>query len=320
MTPAGGASSATSRRSTVHHGPAVARVRGHRNTLRNRSSVVHIRRLPFSACLILALAFAAPASAQRMSTADRLTALEQQLTAMRSGNLDLLNQVGELKTEVQALRAQIEELQQQLELEKQSGRNQSLDFDDRLNRLENAAAQSMSVPSPPATSATPAAPASATVPAPAGAAVPAVQEAAPRVYGDASTLGKGMDERGAYSAAFDALKAGRYAESARAFQTFLDTYPSGVFAPNAMYWLGESYYVTQNYALALEQFQALLNQYPTHDKAAGALLKVGLCQYGLRQLDAAEATLSRVVARYPGTEAARTADDRLRAIQLSRVR
>ena len=279
-----------------------------------------MRRLPLSVCLVLALAFAAPASAQRVSTADRLTTLEQQLAAMRSGNLDLLNQLGQLKTEVQSLRAQIEELQQQLVEEKQSGRNQSLDFDDRLNRLENAAAQSMSVPSPPATSATPAAPASATVPAPAGAAVPAVQEAAPRVYGDASTLGKGMDERGAYSAAFDALKAGRYAESARAFQTFLDTYPSGVFAPNAMYWLGECYYVTQNYALALEQFQALLNQYPTHDKAAGALLKVGLCQYGLRQLDAAEATLSRVVARYPGTEAARTADDRLRAIQLSRVR
>ena len=87
-----------------------------------------------------------------------------------------------------------------------------------------------------------------------------------------------------------------------------------------MYWLGESYYVTQNYALALEQFQTLLNRYPTHDKAAGALLKVGLCQYGLRQLDAAQITLSKVVSRYPGTEAARSADDRLRAIQLSRVK
>jgi tol-pal system protein YbgF len=315
VTAAGGASFATSRLTAVHDGPVVSQARRRRIILRNRLSVVHIRRLSFSAGLLLALAFAAPASAQRMSTGDRLTALEQQLTAMRSGNLDLLNQVGELKTEVQALRAQIEELQQQLELEKQSGRNQSLDFDDRLNRLEKAA-----VPPTPSLPATPTAPANATVPAPAGAAVPAVQDASPRVYGDASTLGKGMDERGAYGAAFDALKAGRYAESARAFQTFLDTYPSGVFAPNAMYWLGESYYVTQNYALALEQFQALLNQYPTHDKAAGALLKVGLCQYGLRQLDAAEATLSRVVARYPGTEAARTADDRLRAIQLSRVR
>ena len=280
---------------------------------------MHIRRLQFFACLFLAFLFTAPVSAQRMSTSDRLTALEQQLTAMRSGNLDLLNQVGELKTEMQSLRAQIEELQQQIEQQKQSGRTQYLDLDGRLNRLESAGALPEAAPSVPAT---PAVLASMPSPssAPPAASVPAVQDPAPRVYGDASMLDKSMDERGAYSAAFEALKAGRYAESARAFQTFLDTYPSGVFAPNAMYWLGESYYVTQNYALAQEQFQTLLNQYPTHDKAAGALLKVGLCQYGLRQLDAAEATLSRVIARYPGTEAARTADDRLRAIQLSRVR
>jgi tol-pal system protein YbgF len=87
-----------------------------------------------------------------------------------------------------------------------------------------------------------------------------------------------------------------------------------------LYWLGESYYVTQNYALAEQQFQALLDRYPTHDKAAGALLKVGLSQYGLKQMDAAEATLSQVIQRYPDSDAARTADDRLRAIQLGRVR
>jgi tol-pal system protein YbgF len=276
-------------------------------------TVVIIRRFSLSACLVVALAFAAPASAQRVSTGDRLTALEQQLSAMRSGNLDLLNQVGELKTEVQSLRAQIEELQQQLEQQKQSGRTQYLDLDGRLNRLESGA------PSPAvATHAAVPAPVVAT-PAPA-VPVPSVQDTPPRVYGDAATLGKSVDERSAYNTAFDSLKAGRYAESARMFQAFLDVHPSGSYAPNAMYWLGESYYVTQNYALAQEQFQSLIDRYPTHDKAAGALLKVGLCQYGLRQLDAAEATLGKVVARYPGSEAARTADDRLRAIQLSRVR
>ena len=55
---------------------------------------------------------------------------------MRSGNLDLLNQIGELKAEVQSQRAQIEELQQQLEQQKQIGRTQYLDLDGRLNRLE----------------------------------------------------------------------------------------------------------------------------------------------------------------------------------------
>lgn len=255
-----------------------------------------IKRLSLSACLVLALVFAAPASAQRVSTGDRLTALEQQLSAMRSGNLDLLNQVGELKTEVQSLRAQIEELQQQLEQQKQSGRTQYLDLDGRLNRLESGAPQP-AAPTP--TMSTPVA-----TPAPpvtAAATPPTVQDSPPRVYGDASTLGKTVDERSAYNSAFDSLKAGRYAESARMFQAFLDVHPSGAYAPNAMYWLGESYYVTQNYALAQDQFQGLLDRYPTHDKAAGALLKVGLCQYGLRQLDAAEATLAKVrAASLPG--------------------
>ena len=87
-----------------------------------------------------------------------------------------------------------------------------------------------------------------------------------------------------------------------------------------MYWLGESYYVTQNYPLAQQQFQSLLDRYPTHDKAPGAMLKVGLAQVGSKQLDAAERTLAEVVSRYPGTDAARTADDRLNAIQLGRLR
>lgn len=254
-----------------------------------------------------ALVAAAPASAQRVSLADRVAALEQQAASSQSaqnqGNVELLNQVTQLKSEMQALRAQVEELQHQLEQQKQGNRSQYLDLDGRLTRLEGG---------------TPAAPvpqASAT-PAP----VPTARERVPTVYGDAGTLAQGADERSAYNAAFDVLKSGRYAESAQRFQAFLDAHPNGAYAPNALYWLGESYYVTQNYALALEQFQALLARYPTHDKASGALLKVGLAQYGLKQMDAAEATLTQVVQRHPGSDAARTADDRLRAIQLGRVR
>ena len=55
-------------------------------------------------------------------------------------------------------------------------------------------------------------------------------------------------------------------------------------------------------------------------KAAGALLKTGLAQYGLQQVPQAEASFQQVLQRYPGTDAARTAQDRLRAIELSRMR
>ncbi len=281
---------------------------------------------------LAAASVAAPVSAQRLSTGDRLAALEQQLAASHSSNIDQLNQITQLRTELQSLRSQIEELQQQIDQQKQLGRTQYLDLDGRLNRIE-AGVDTLPTPPTPAASTVPATTGATTstmavakpvpttsVPSRPVPTVPAVQDTPPRVYGDTATLGRSGDERGAYNTAFDALKGGRYAESARLFQSFIDTFPNGSYAPNAYYWLGESYYVTQNYALAQEQFRTLIDRYPTHDKAAGALLKVGLAQYGLRQLDAAEATLAQVIARYPGSEAARTADDRLRAIQLSRVR
>ena len=150
-------------------------------------------------------------------------------------------------------------------------------------------------------------------------ATPAVSDSAPAVYGDKGAVAQGAGERASYDAAFNALKGGQYAQSAELFQDFLQQYPNGSYTPNALYWLGESYYVTQNYPLAQEQFQALLDRYPTHDKAPGALLKVGLSQYGARQYEAAERTLAEVTNRYPGTEAARTAADRLHAIQLGQL-
>lgn len=253
------------------------------------------------------LTMAAPAMAQRASLAERVGALEQQ-AANNQGNVDLLNQVTTLRSDVQALRAQIEELQHQNEQLRQSSHDQYLDLDGRLTRIEGGAGVSATAPR--------------VAPAPAAAkpSVPPLQDTAPVVHGDAGTLAKGADERSSYEAAFDTLKSGRYADSARQFQDFLQRYPSGAYAPNALYWLGESFYATQNYALAQQQFQALLDRYPTHDKAAGALLKVGLSQYGLKQLDDAQATLAQVVKRYPGTDAARTADDRLRAIQLQLAR
>ncbi|KGQ18807.1 Tol-pal system protein YbgF [Lysobacter dokdonensis DS-58] len=263
-------------------------------------------RHPLALCaLAAALVAAAPAFAQRASLADRVTVLEQQ-AANNQGNVDLLNQVQQLRSEVTALRSQLEEVQQQNAQLKADLDARWGDLDGRVARLETGGVATT----------VPVAPASASTSR--GAAV--VAERPPTVRGDAGKVALSADERTAYNAAFDVLKAGDYVGSAQRFQQFLRDYPAGTYAPNALYWLGESYYVTQNYELAQEQFQALLTQYPTHDKAPGALLKVGLAQYGLKQMDAAEATLARVAQQYPGTDAARTAEDRLRAIQLNRVR
>ncbi|MEO6517594.1 MAG: tol-pal system protein YbgF [Pseudoxanthomonas sp.] len=259
--------------------------------------------------LVIAAAFmvAAPAHAQRQSLADRVTALETQ-SANDRGNTDLLNQVTQLRTEMQQLRNLVEQLQNDNEKLKQTSRDQYLDLDGRLNRLEGGP-----VSAPPAASAPPVVPAAA-----AAAAVAGNQERAPTVRGDVGAMASAGDERAAYNVAFDALKGGNYADAAQLFLSFLELYPSGAYSPNALYWLGESYYVTQNYQQAAQQFRSLLERYPTHDKASGALLKLGLAEYGLGKVDEAERTLNEVVTRYPGSDVARTADDRLRSMQLGR--
>ena len=122
-------------------------------------------------------------------------------------------------------------------------------------------------------------------------------------------------EEAAYQAALDALvERFEAADSARLFQAFLRDYPSSALVPNAYYWLGESYYVTQNYDLALEAFQTLLSQHPGSRKEADALLKMGYCQIALGQRAAGEATLRDVTARHAGTDAAGKAESRLRTL------
>ena len=259
----------------------------------------------FATILVLSAAMLASplAVAQRASLADRVAALEQR-AAGDQGATELVNQMTQLRSEVQELRGQIEELQQQLEQAKQGQRSQYLDLDGRLNRLEGGAAPASAAPSVSPSASTPP---TASV----GGIVPSEPVAGAMA---------GMDERSAYNFAFEALKGGDYVESSRRFRDFIGAFPSGQYAPNALYWLGESYYVTQNYALAGDQFRSLLDRFPTHDKAPGALLKLGLSQYGLKQYAAADATLRQVLQRYPNSDVARTADDRLRAMQISGTR
>ncbi|HEY9255069.1 MAG TPA: tol-pal system protein YbgF [Stenotrophomonas sp.] len=257
------------------------------------------------------LVVAAPVHAQRASLADRVAVLEAQANNSQA-NTDLLNQLQELRATVQSLQSTVEQLQHENEQLKQTSKDQYLDLDGRLNRMEGAGGAMP--PLPPA--ATPA-PASKPAAKPATAATP--QERAPSVHGDPGALAASGDERTSYNVAFDALKNGKYDDSAQLFQSFLELYPNGVYTPNALYWLGESYYATRNFKLAQAQFRDLLARYPTHDKASGGLLKLGLSQYGDGDARGAEQTLQQVVSQYPGSDAARVAQDRLHSIQLGQA-
>lgn len=264
-------------------------------------------RLGVAGAIASATLFALPALAQdtRLSLADRVSRLEQQSQA-QAGTTTLVNQVNDLQQQVSQLQGQIEELQHQNQQLQESQKAQYADLDSRLGRYEKGGAPQ----GQPAASSTP--PPSTPNPAPASAAAAA---AAPAAAASAPSQPASGDQQAAYDAAFKSLRAGDYVTASRGFRDFLVKYPDSPLAPNAYYWLGESYYVTMNYPVAIEAFQRLVKQYPQSDKVSDGLLKVGYCQIELKQQDAAIATLKQVTAKYPGTKAAGLAQERLRRLQ-----
>ncbi len=119
----------------------------------------------------------------------------------------------------------------------------------------------------------------------------------------------------AYQAAFAQLKAGRFNESARLFEDFIQQNPSHELTDNAYYWLGESYYVTRNYPLALSAFQSLAQKFPLSSKLADSLLKIGYTYHELEDFQQAQQALNKVVDSFPNQSVARLAQNRLNLLK-----
>jgi len=263
-----------------------------------------------SAMLFACVASPVLAQDSRLSLADRVALLEQQAQNKDQSGIGMVNQMQQLQAQVQQLQGQIEELQHNLQEQNDKNKAQYADLDSRLGRLEGGnAAGAGAAAGAPAANPPPGNPPAAV--APAGGSNNGNS-------GQANTPGNiGADPaaaQAAYNVAFKALQSGDYVQASRQFRSFIQQYPNHALTPNAYYWLGESYYVTMNYPVALESFQHLLSQFPQSDKAPDALLKVGYSQLELKQDAAAKATLSSVKTKYPGSKAASLAQERLQHI------
>jgi tol-pal system protein YbgF len=270
-------------------------------------------RFSMAGAIASAMLFAFPAFAQdsRLSLADRVTRLEQQAQNKDQSGTGMVNQMQQLQSQVQQLQGQIEELQHQLQTLEDKNKAQYTDLDARMGRLEGGGAGAAA-----ATGNNPQA--QAGNPAAAGSAATAASNTAsqPATAGSNAAAGDPAAAQAAYDVAFKAIRAGNYVEASREFRSFIQQYPNHALAPNAWYWLGESYYATTNYPVALESFQQLLSQFPQSDKAPDALLKVGYSQLELKQTSASKATLTKVTTKYPGSKVASLAQERLQRLQL----
>jgi tol-pal system protein YbgF len=205
----------------------------------------------------------------------RLTRIER--VVANQSLLELSNQVESLRGDLRAMHNDVDELTNSLESARKQQRDLYTDLDRRMKNLESHGA--------------------------AGAG------AAGAGAGDGGS--SAPSDQDAYQSAFALLKDSQYDRAIAAFQKFLVAFPDSALADNAQYWLGEAYYVNKSFADAQTAFQRVIDKYPQSRKRPDALLKIGYCQYELKQWDLAKRTLSLAATQFPETPAGHLAQQRL---------
>lgn len=247
---------------------------------------------------------------------------------------DLVYDVQALMEEVRELRGLVESQQREIENLRRRQRDQYLDLDRRLQSLEQGGSESRgdedsdSASTRSSGTEEPVRPLSEPVESRPNRDEPEVREpidaqaeitplAEPSTGPARELESASEEEKEAYDRAFRALRETRYADAAEGFTEFLDEHPDSSYAPNALYWLAETYYVTRDFQTALDYFNELLERFPDSNKQGDALLKIGFSHYELESWNQARAALEQVRSQHPGTTLARLAEGRLRDMRLA---
>ena len=102
-----------------------------------------------------------------------------------------------------------------------------------------------------------------------------------------------------YNFAFRLLRQTDYGDAEKAFHEFIAAHPDDRLAPNAQYWLGESFYVRKEFERAATAFLAGYQNFPTSPKAPDSLLKLGMSLAAIGEAKEACKSLVELLGNYP---------------------
>lgn len=186
-----------------------------------------------------------------------------------------------LEGEIRALTGTIEQLGHRISLLEQSSEKMAADVEFRLNELEGRSKPVDGV----TTTITPDAAAAAR-----GANAPTASPPG------LANQGLSVDER--YNNARRMIAQGRYEGAEAELMGLLAAFPDAELAPNAQYWLGETYYVRERYEDAATIFVTGLQQYGGSGKGPDYMLKLGMSLIGMGNKDDGCAALTALPERY----------------------
>lgn len=135
-------------------------------------------------------------------------------------------------------------------------------------------------------------------------AAPAGTDTAPAGGSDASA-----DEL--YNTSLASLRRGSLQTARAGFQEFLRAYPQHRLAPDALFYVGETYNEGKDVQQALQTYAQVVQRYPASSKAPTALYRAGTVEAQRGNRTEARALFNRVVQQYPRAPEAALAKDQL---------
>ena len=230
----------------------------------------------------------------------------------------LLDQIGDLQTEVQSLRAMVEEQSFELRKMQRNSLSRYTNLDDRLSDLESNAASAVPVgatevpliqnsisndfPDSVSQSQKPLALPPATILSGAP---------ATRIVGRGTLEPAVLSEQQLYQMAYDSVIKSNFDLSIAEFDQYLSIYPEGRFVANAHYWKGQAYLYLNRYDEAVESYDVIGNLHQNSAKLPDALYGLALSYEGMGNIAEARRLLSDIRRRFPNTGVANLADTRL---------
>ncbi len=121
--------------------------------------------------------------------------------------------------------------------------------------------------------------------------------------GGSFTIPSFSSPREHYNFAFGLMNKAQYEEAGDVFTSFLTRYPKDELRGNVYYWLGETYYVREDYKKSIDNFRQGFEENPKGNKAPDNLLKLAMSLERETQTSEACLVLDKLVEKYPSPEA-----------------
>lgn len=251
-----------------------------------------------AACFLICAALVAPAHAAlfgdnearrqimelRAELTQTLEALTRRVDGASHNQLDFSNQAETLRASVARLTGQVEVLTNSLDAAHKRQQDFYVDLDNRLRKLETAAAASS------------------------GSTLPTEAKADPQA------------EMRDYEAALGHFRSGKFKDAQVSFETFIGLHSKSALLPNAHYWLGSSLYQQKQFAKAAPVFAQFATTWPNDPKAPDALLAQANALIEVKDEKGAVTVLETLVDKYPSSSAADPARTRLKALSPKKKR